>query len=124
MKGGGEEYVHVVVQNEELLPAVLHDVLAEMIDEEADGDGLAVLVMGGEGELVLPLISEQHLETTPEASKLAQNSSFPPSLCWAVVPSSLPLRPSSRWPCPLENTSTVRPHDLGATAGRNLPWVF
>lgn len=56
----------MVVQDEELFPAVLHDVLAEMVDEVGDGDGFAVLVVGGDDELVLPLVREQHLEAAPE----------------------------------------------------------
>lgn len=61
-----EEYVHVVVQDEELFPAVLHDVLAEVVDEIRDGDGLGVLVVGGDDELVMPLVREEHLEAAPE----------------------------------------------------------
>jgi hypothetical protein len=68
-KGGGGERIHVVVQHKELFPAVLHDFLAEVVDEVGDGDGLAVLVMGGDGELVLTLVREEHLEATPEAGQ-------------------------------------------------------
>lgn len=67
LEGGG--YVHVVVEYEEVLPAVLHDVLAEVVDEVGDGDRLAVLVVGGDGELVLPLVREEHLEAAPEESQ-------------------------------------------------------
>lgn len=63
------EYVHVVVEHEELFPAVLHDVLAEVVDEIGDGDGLAVLVVGWDGELVLALVREEHLEAAPEESQ-------------------------------------------------------
>lgn len=63
------EYVHVVIEHEELFPAVLHDVLAEVVDEIGDGDGLAVLVVGWDGELVLALVREEHLEAAPEESQ-------------------------------------------------------
>jgi hypothetical protein len=65
----------VVVQHKELFPAVLHDVLAEVVDEVGDGDGLAVLVVGGDGELVLALVREKHLEAAPEAGQY--RTSFP-----------------------------------------------
>lgn len=59
----------MVVEHEELLPAVLHDVLAEVVDEIGDGNGLAVLVVGWDGELVLALVREEHFEAAPEESQ-------------------------------------------------------
>lgn len=49
-------YVHVVLEDEELLSRVLHDVLAEVLYEEGDGHRLAVMVVGGDGELVKALV--------------------------------------------------------------------
>lgn len=40
-------YVHVVVQDEELLAVVLHDVLAQVADEVSNGHGLAMVVASG-----------------------------------------------------------------------------
>lgn len=59
-------YVHVIFKDEEVLPTILHDVLAEVLYEVGDGDGLAVLVVGGYCELVLPLVREEHLQAAPE----------------------------------------------------------
>lgn len=67
----------MVVQDEQLFPAVLHDVLAEVVYEVGDGDGLAVLVVGGDGELVLPLVREEHLEAAPEKSQRRTFDNFP-----------------------------------------------
>lgn len=50
------KYVHVIVQNEQLLSVVFHDVLAEVTYEVGDGDWLAVLVVGGYSKLVLSLV--------------------------------------------------------------------
>lgn len=68
----------MVVQDEQLFPAVFHDVLAEVVDEVGDGDGLAVLVVGGDGEFVLPLVREEHLEAAPEKSQRRTFDKFLP----------------------------------------------
>lgn len=56
MLGISRVYVHVVLEDEKLLPGVLHDVLAEVPYEVRDGHGLAVLVVGGDCELVKALV--------------------------------------------------------------------
>lgn len=61
-------YVHVVVQDEELLAIVLHDVLAQVVYEVSDCHGAAMAVAGGNRQLVVALVREEHLQPAPETS--------------------------------------------------------
>lgn len=53
---------HVVVKHKQLLPRVLHDVLAEVVNQVGYRDGLPVARHGGYVDLVLPLVREEHLK--------------------------------------------------------------
>lgn len=55
-------YAHAVLEHEEVFPAVCHGVFAQVLDEVGDGHRLAVLGVGGNGELVESLVREEHLE--------------------------------------------------------------
>lgn len=46
----------MLVQDEKLLPAVVHDVLAEVLYKMGDGGRLAVLAAGGHGDVVFALV--------------------------------------------------------------------
>lgn len=46
---------------------VLHDILAEVMDQAGDGRWLAVLVMSGDVELMLSLVGKEHLQPAPVA---------------------------------------------------------
>lgn len=62
----GFRYVHVIVQDEELLAVVLHDVLAQVVDEVRDCHGAAMVVAGGNGQVVVALVREEHLQPAAE----------------------------------------------------------
>lgn len=58
----------MVVQDEKFLAGILHDVLAEVLDEEAYVRRAAILVMGGNIQRMAAFISEEHLQTAPTQS--------------------------------------------------------
>jgi len=59
----GSGYAHVAVEHEHVGPRVLHEVLAEVVDEEGNGGGLATRVGGGQVDCMSALVVEEHLES-------------------------------------------------------------
>lgn len=55
-EGMARSNLHMPIENEQLLPPILHDPLTEMIDQPADSDFFAFFVFHWEQELVLALI--------------------------------------------------------------------
>lgn len=59
-RGGGPReravHVHVVIEDEKILSAVLHDVFAQVLYEVGNGDSLPVLVVGGNVQFVYSLV--------------------------------------------------------------------
>lgn len=56
--------LHGVVQDKKFLPMVFHGVLAEVPDQKGYVRGLAVVVLGRQGNGVLALIGEEHLQAS------------------------------------------------------------
>lgn len=51
----------MIVQDEELLAIVLHDVQAQVVYEVSDGHGATVAITGGNRYVVVALVREEHL---------------------------------------------------------------
>lgn len=52
----------MTVEDEHVLPRILHDLVAEIIDKPADRHGLSIAILRRHGEGVLALVGEEHLE--------------------------------------------------------------
>lgn len=65
---GGEgraeaSHSQVIVQNEEILASILHDVLAEVLDEEAYVRRAVILASGRQLERVATFVAKEHLKS-------------------------------------------------------------
>lgn len=54
----------MVVEDKQVGPGVLHEVLAEMIDQKGDVGWLTAAVGAWQGDCVASLVVEEHLETS------------------------------------------------------------
>lgn len=54
----------MVVEDEKVLACILHDVLAEVLDEKAYGGRAAILVGGGQLKRMVALVGKEHLKPT------------------------------------------------------------
>jgi hypothetical protein len=65
-----DKYSHCVVQNKQLLPRVLHDMIAKMSHEESNICRRTRLILSGQGEVVLLLVGEEDLKAAAARSQL------------------------------------------------------
>lgn len=65
----------MAIQHEELFPGVLHDMLAQIVDEVGDCRRAAILVGGGNGQRMVALVCKEHFETAAGSHSSAYDRS-------------------------------------------------
>src|SRR3569833_179234 len=79
----------VLVQHEELLAAVPHRVLAEVVDEEGYRGWLSVAIPGWDRQLMPTLVSDEHFHAAPGTASLYFAHLCPrAAVCWATCVNS------------------------------------
>lgn len=67
--------VQVAIQHEKLFPGVLHDMLAQIVNEVGDCRRAAILVGGGHGQRMVALVCKEHFETAAGSHSSAYDKS-------------------------------------------------
>jgi len=52
---------HMIIRNKHLFPGILHEMFAQVMDQEGNGCGITVLILKRDIQRVSPLVGEEHL---------------------------------------------------------------